>query len=170
MNYIKSGSESKFSDFTIFLTNKSNSFTFNLMKLGEGLINTGRSAADSIGISGLKPGWDLFQDISDRRIISVPVSAGAGMIDGIETFVAPNTVRDFITEDNVSTGSEYLKSGRAVSASILLDAFSWAGAVGVGILTKQMEAAIVTKVGLNAATSMIVRTADSIQRRKIATT
>lgn len=136
-----------------------------MSKLGEGLRNIAGAATDSIGVSGFKAGWDNVRT-GHHSLRSVPAAAGLGALGGVETFVFPNSVRDFVVEDYVSTYSEYQKGRASIVASLVLDGLSITGAVGVGILTKQLEAAIAVKVGLNAATSLAVRIADSIQKRK----
>ena len=139
-----------------------------MAKLGEGLRNLGGAALDSIGVTGFRVGWkEARKDYHGP--LPVPVAAGTGVLLGVEEIISPNSTRDFIIDDSVSTHSEYLKSRAALAASGILDALTFAGAVGVGLLTKQLEAAIATKIGLNAATSAVVRTADSIGRRRAVT-
>ncbi|MEK7551737.1 MAG: hypothetical protein AAB532_04020 [Patescibacteria group bacterium] len=139
-----------------------------MAKLGEGLRNISGAAADSIGLTGIRSGWKEARE-GYRGRFSVPVAAGSGVLLGVEEIVGPNLTRDLIIDDNLSTTSEYPKSGASFSASMFLDGLSFAGSVGVGVITRSLEAAIVTKVALNAVTSFAVRTADSIQRERTTT-
>ena len=135
-----------------------------MSSISEGARNILGATVDSVGASGVKSGWDQIRK-ENHHLYSVPVAVGGGALLGVETFMFPNSARDFVIEDNVSTYSEYLKSGREIVASMVLDGLSFAGAVGVGVLTNSLEAAVVAKVALNAATSVATRTRDSIQRR-----
>lgn len=134
-----------------------------MAKLGEGLRNVAGALADSVGITGFREGW-RFARKDYNGPLSRPVAAGAGTLLAVEEIFGPNSIRDAIIEDNVSTTSEYYK-GNSFYASMFLDGLSFAGAVGVGLLANSFEAALATKVGLNAGTSFAVRTYDSIQRR-----
>ena len=136
-----------------------------MARLGEGLRITTGAVADSVGASGLKTGWDTVR--SDHHgIKSVPIAAAAGVLAVAETFMFPNSMRDFLIEDNVSTYSRDLKTSAAITASMVLDGLSYAGAVGVWVLTQSFEATIAAKTALNAVTSVAVRTADSIRRQR----
>lgn len=121
---------------------------------------------DSVGINGVRAGWDNSRELFSNPFPPVVISA----VVGVESFTSPNIIRDTIVEDYVSTTSEFIKSYRSLAASVLLDTVSWAGAIGVGLLTKQIEAAIAAKIGLNVATSAVIRTADSIHKQRIART
>jgi hypothetical protein len=139
----------------------------------ENLTNAGLAVADSVGATGFKAGWDFVMDEHERvklasgatdttleTIAHGTAGAALGTIAGVETFVAPNSLRE------LSDYSKFLKSPRKLVVSAMLDIATWAGAAGAEILTNQIGVAVATKIALNAATSFAVRTTDSIQRRR----